>query len=252
MLEPGTGVRTTLVTQAQDALVDRFVIGCDNAAFARSHLLVRIEREDRRRAVRADHLPLTLSAKCLGAVLNDRETVSIGDRANLLDLAGQSKDVDRDDRLGAWRNCCLDCRWVEVKRDWVDFRERDIRPGLQDAVGRRDEREWRGDDLIAGADASLDEAKMKTRCATRDRSRVLDADPVGEGALEARPHRAEREHARAQHLEHELFLAWTDIRLRERNWCADGAHLRRETRDRSSTARVDRGPCRRTSSGSAS
>ena len=252
MFEPGAGVRTTLVAQAQDALVDRFVIGCDDATFARGHLLVGIEREDRRRAVRADHLALALSAKRLGAVLNDRQTVTIGDRANLLDLAGQSKDVDRDDRLGTRHNCCLDCGWVEIERDRIDFREPNIRSGLQHAVGRGDKRERRSDDLIAGTDASLDEAKMKTRCATRDRSRVFDTNPVGEGALEARPHRAERKHARAQHLEHELFLAWTDIRLRERNWCADGAHLRRETRGRSSTARVDRGPCRRTSSGSAS
>ena len=252
MFEPGAGVRSALVAQAQDALVDRFVIGCDDATFARGHLLVGIEREDRRRAVRADHLALALSAKRLGAVLDNRETVSIGDCANLFDLAGQSEDMDRDDRLGARCNRRLDCRWIEVKRDRVDFRESDIRSSLQHAVGRRNERKRRGDDLIAGPDASLHEAKMKTRCATRDRSRVFDANPVGESALEARPHRAERKHARAQHLEHELFLAWTDVRLCERNWCADGAHLRRETRGRSSTARVDRGPCRRTSFGSAS
>ena len=46
----------------------------------------------------------------------------------------------------------------------------------------------------------------------RDGDRVVDAEPLGEGALEALQHRAEREPPRAQHLEHELLLALAERR----------------------------------------
>ena len=252
MFEPGAGVRPTLVTQAQDALVDRFVIGRDNATLARCHLLVRIEREDRRRAVRADHLALAFGTQRLGAILDNRQAMSVGDPANLLDLAGQPEDMDRDDCLRAGRDRCLDGCWVKVERNRVDLGKNDVSARVECTVGRGDKREGRGDDLVAWSNPSLHETKMKTRRATRDRGGIFDAYPVGKGALKTRPHRTEREHARAQHLEHELFLARTNIRLREGDWCAGGAHLRRETRGKSSTVRVDRGPCRRTSSESAS
>ena len=62
-------------------------------------LLVRIEGEDRAGAVRADGRTLVLRAERLARVLDQREPVPLGDRAQLVELARVAEDVDRDDRL---------------------------------------------------------------------------------------------------------------------------------------------------------
>ena len=252
MLQPGARIGPALVAQAENVLEDVIVVGRDDATLARGHLLVGIEREDRRRPVGADLATLTNRAECLCPILDDREPVALGDRRDRLDVAGLAEDVHRDDRLGAWRDRGLERGGIDVERDGIDVGEGDVGTGVQRAVGRRDKRERRGDHLVTRAHTGTDQTEMQASSATRHRCRVLRTYPVREGALEARPHGAEREHPRVQHLEDQLLLAGADVRLREGDWCAGGAHVRRETRGRSSTARGDRGPCRRTSSGSAS
>src|SRR5581483_10573602 len=56
---------------------------------------------------------------------------------------------------------------------------------------------------------------MQPGGARRDRGGVRGADRSGEGALEARSGRAEREPAGAKHLEHELLLALVEPGGRE-------------------------------------
>src|SRR6478672_7061400 len=58
---------------------------------------------------------------------------------------------------------------------------------------------------------------MQTGGPGRNRRGVRRAHPRGERLLERRRPRAERELPGAQHLEHELLLARTDDRLRERD-----------------------------------
>ena len=65
---------------------------------------------------------------------------------------------------------------------------------------------------------------MQAGRAARNRRRMFRSHPVGKGALKARPHRTEREHARAQHLEDQLLLARANVGLRERDRLAGGAH----------------------------
>ena len=59
---------------------------------------------------------------------------------------------------------------------------------------------------------------------------VRRADRVGEHRLEARPGRAERQPARAQHLEHELLVALVDPRRAEVDPVRRDAHAARELR----------------------
>ena len=224
MLQPGARIGPALVAQAENVLEDVIVVGRDDATLARGHLLVGIEREDRRRPVGADLATLTDRAECLGPILDDREPVALGDRGDRLDVAGLAEDVHRDDRLGAWRDRRLERRRIDVERDRIDIGKGDVSAGVQRAVGRRDKRERRGDDLVTGTDPGAHQPEVQAGRATGDGGGVLRADPVGEGALETRPHRTEREHARAQHLEYELLLTRTDVGLRERDRLAGGAH----------------------------
>src|SRR5207248_10767808 len=75
VLEPPAGIATALVSQrAQEApLVLR--VRRHHAAFTRRDLLVRIEREDGARAMRADPCALVLRADRLARVLDQRESV---------------------------------------------------------------------------------------------------------------------------------------------------------------------------------
>ena len=64
-----------------------------------------------------------------------------------------------------------------------------------------------------GPPAERPHAEVQAAVPAGDRDRVLDAEPGGEVALEALAHRAQREPARAQHLEHELLLALAELGL---------------------------------------
>ena len=98
-------------------------------------------------------------------------------------------------------------RRVDVERHRVDVAEDRPRPLVEQAVGRGDEAEGAGEDLVSLAPAERPHAEVKRRRAARHRDRVLDPEPGGELALEALAHRPERQPAGAQHLEHQLLLA---------------------------------------------
>ena len=154
------------------------------------------------------------------------EAVALGDLDQRRHLGRVAEDVDDQDRPGAGRDRGLDRGRVHVERERVDLGEDRRRAGEEHRVGRRDEREGRGDDLVAGPDAQRVQAQVQAGGAARDRDRVAHADALGPGALEARPHRPQRELARAQHLVDQLALALADHRLGER----DAVAGRRSTR----------------------
>ena len=130
-------------------------------------------------------------------------------------LGGVAEDVDRDDRLRARRDRGRDRIRVEVERLRVDVGEDRRRAFVDRAVRRGDERVRRRDHLVAGADAREPHAEMQAGGSGRDGGAVRRVDRVSEQRLEARAHRAEREPARAQHLEHELLVALVDPRCAE-------------------------------------
>ena len=106
---------------------------------------------------------------------------------------------------------------IDVQGLGIDVDEDRLRALVEQAVGRGDEGEGAGDDLVALAPAELAHAEVERRGAARHRDRVLDPEEVGEGALEALPHRPEREPPRAQDLEHQLLLALAEVRARQRD-----------------------------------
>ena len=166
MLEPRTGVGAALVAQAEDVLEDVVIVGRDDAALASGHLLIRVEREDRRRPVGTDLLALPDGSECLGTVLHNREPMLGRDRRDRLDVARQPKDVNRNDRLRARGDRRLERRRIDVERDRIDIGKGDVSAGVQRAVGRRDKRERRGDHLVTRAHAGTDQTEMQASSAT--------------------------------------------------------------------------------------
>ena len=157
--------------------------------------------------MRADRRAAVLGAERLARVVDQREPVPVGDRAQLVELARVAEDVDGDDRARTRRDRGLDRGGVEVERARIDVGE-DWRGALVDrAVRRGDEGVRRGDHLVTRLDARQAHAEVQSGRTGGDRRDVGGADGLGEQLLEAGAHRAEREPPRPQHLEHELLVA---------------------------------------------
>ena len=95
---------------------------------------------------------------------------------------------------------------VEVERHRVDVGEHRARALVEHRVGGGDERERRGDDLVALPHPDRAQREVQAGGAGGDRARVDAADAGGERLLEGGHARAERELAGAQDVEHGLLL----------------------------------------------
>ena len=191
------------------------VVRRDRTALARRDLLVRVEREDGRMAVRTDWVSLVPGAECLARILDEREAVSLAELAQRIELARIAEDVHGHDRLCALGDRGCDGGRIEVVRARVDVGEHRHRTLVDRTVRGGDERERGGDHLVAGTDAGEPHRQVQAGSAARDPSTVLGADGLREQLLEPWPGRAEREPPRAQRLEHELLVALVDPRRRQ-------------------------------------
>ena len=188
----------------------------DHAALSRRELLVRIEGEGREVAAGAElHAVGIHGAGRLAGVLEHAEALRLGQRAQLGQRGRVAEDVDRQDAGGALPHRVGRGRGIEVQRHRVDVDEPRRHALVEQAVGRSDERERRGDDLVALAPAELPHAQVKRRGAGRNGHRIVDPKPLGELALEALEHRAQRQAPGAEHLQDQLFLALADLGLCE-------------------------------------
>src|SRR5439155_6234031 len=140
-------------------------------------------------------------------VLDERETVAVADRPQLVQLARVAEDVDGHDRLRSLRDGCLSGARVEVQRPWIDVGEHRGRTRVDGAVRRRGEGVRRGDHLVAWADAGDVDREVEAGGSARDGSAVRRSDRLRDQRLEARARRTEGEPARTQHLEDELLVA---------------------------------------------
>ena len=217
MHQPVAVVRPALVDDAAQLAGDVLVVGRDRAALAGRQLLVRVEAVDRGIAVGADSGAVDAGAQRLAGVLNDRHAGRRGDLVDPPDLARVAEDVHRKDRPRARCDRGLDGRRIEVQRLRVDVGEH--RGGVleQRRVGGCDEREPRGHHLVAGADVQPRQAGVQPGRAAG----AGDGEPAacgrGERLLEPGQHRAQRQRARAQHLQHQLLLPRVDRRAGERD-----------------------------------
>ena len=128
---------------------------------------------------------LVLRTEGLSGVLDQCEPVSLAHSAQLVELRGIAEHVDSDDGFRPGGDRRLDGGRIQVERQLIDVREDRGRALEDEAVGRGDERNRRGDRLVSGTETRDVTQKMESRGAARDRG--------GEG--------------RANLLRHQLFEA---------------------------------------------
>ena len=216
--EPGAVVGAALVAQAGQRAGELVVIGQDDAALGGRELLVGVEAVDGRVAERAELAAVVGTVDGLAGVLDaGRARSARRSPPAPAPRPGSRRCVNDQDRPRPGRDRGLDRGRIHVERQRVNLGEDRRRTGEEHRVGGCDEREGRGDDLVAGTDPQRVQAQVPAGGAAREGDRVAHADALGPGALEARPHRAQRELARAQHLVHQLSLARADDRLGERD-----------------------------------
>jgi hypothetical protein len=183
-----------LVALAAHGLRDFAVRSDQDPALPRGHLLVGVEGERRDVPVHSDPLAGAVDrAKRLAGVLEHPQSAIRGDLAERREIRRVSEDVDREQAGGVLphRGSCL--LWINRQRDRIDVGEDGCGALVKQAVGRCDEGQRAGDDLIALAPAQRPHAEVKRGRPARDRDRVAVTEPVGEVRLELLELRAQRE-----------------------------------------------------------
>ena len=191
----------------------------DHAPLPRGHLLVGVEGEGRRgcrarRPRRPRRRPRRAPRRRPRGSPRPRSAASPSSSAHRRRVA---EDVDRQQAGRALADRVRGRRRVDVERLRVDVAEDRLGALVEQAVGGGDEAERAGHHLVARAPAERPDAEVERRGPAGDGDGVLDPEPLGEGALEALQHRAQREPPRAQHLERERLLALADLRAGERD-----------------------------------
>ena len=163
----------------------------------------------------ADRPPAVLGAERLARVLDDRQTVPLGDCLELRELRRVAEDVHGQDRFRPRRDRGLDGGRIEVEGVRVDVRENRSGTLVERAVRRGDEGEGRRHHFVPGLDPGESHAEVETGGPARDGGDVRRLDALGERRLEAVDHRPERKLPRAERLQDELLLPAVDPGRRE-------------------------------------
>ena len=193
-------------------------VGDQHSALAGRQLLVGVEAEGGEVAARPDPPAVRVDRpERLAGVLEDPEAVLRRGSLELGHRRRRAEDVDREDPDRALADGGGRGIRIDVERLGLDVAEGGPDPLVEEAVGGGDEAQRAGQDLVALAPAERPDPEVKGGRPARDRDRVPDPEPLGEPALEALDHRAQREPARAQDLEHQLLLARVDLRAGERD-----------------------------------
>ena len=175
----------------------------DGAAFARRQVLRVLEAEAAEVAQRAALPAPVLGQPRLAGVLDHGEIVLLRDRVDGVHVARHAVDVHGHDGARAVGDPALDGGRVHRQRLRIGVGEHRQRLAQQDRVVRRDERERRHDDLVAGVDVHDVQGHLQRRRAARGGQAPLRAEQLGVGGFEL-VHRLARPAvptAAAQHVE---------------------------------------------------
>ena len=169
----------TVQAKPREPLAERLVVGQHHAAIAPgTKVLGREERQRGHGAELAGVPPGAIHeatrADGLGTILDDGQTMPLGDRDDPLHRRHLPEEVHHHDRAGARRDRGLDGLWRDVERHRIDVGEDRNAAGIVDCPGRRKEGERRGDHLVA---------RLQVERADREQQRIGAA-----GAADAPAH----------------------------------------------------------------
>src|SRR3989442_1548473 len=168
--------RLAVVPEEAGSLRDAVVVGDDHAAFARRHVLRRVEGEARGVAEVARLLAVVLRAGGLGRVLDYRDAAIPGGCENRVHLRGLAVQMDGHDSRRLARDYGSKLRRVHVVGRTIDVDEDGPRPAQDDRRRGREERQGRDDNLLARTDAVRQQGDMKCRGALRHGDRMPPAE----------------------------------------------------------------------------
>ena len=152
--------------QGAGALVKGGVVRHQRAAFAAgAEIFAGIKTEAGNVAERADDFALVFRAVRLRGVLDQRQLVLSANRQNRVQVERMAVKMHGHDGLGARRDGAFDELRIEIERGVVNVHINRLGADVGNRPARRDERERRGDDLVAGADAEQQHApRAAPRC----------------------------------------------------------------------------------------
>jgi hypothetical protein len=155
----------------------RIVVGRHEPAVAeRAQVLAREEREASHRAHAAGGSIAITRADRLRRVLDDRRVGASRDLEHRIHIGAQAIQMDGNDRAGARRDRSGHRRRVDVEGERIDVDETRRRAKTHDRPRCREERERRGDHLVAGTDAERHERDDQRVGSRRHADGVSDAD----------------------------------------------------------------------------
>ncbi len=145
-----------------------------------------------------------------------------GDAGEVGDPARAAEDVDRQDRPGPVGHRLADEGRIDAQAVVLDIHEPRGGALVEDAVGRRDEAERRGDHLVAGADPERPDAEVQPGRAARAGDPLSSARQRRDAGLEPWGERAQGKDVAPQDLVDQLPLALADVGASERNLAMGG------------------------------
>jgi hypothetical protein len=99
----------------------------------------------------------------LAGILDDDEIVALCQAQDGIHVGRQAVQMDRDDRLGAWRDGCFDLAHVHVAGICLHVHQDRAGTGKGHRCGRGDKGVRRDDHLVTGADPECSKAQLQGR-----------------------------------------------------------------------------------------
>ena len=112
-----------------------FVVQHQTTAFGGGEVLVGLETEGNEIAEAADALAFPHGTDGLRRIFHHAQIVALGDVIQPVPVHRQTGKIDRDDGLGARRNCGLDLVQIDIARDRVDVRKHGRCADFKDDAG---------------------------------------------------------------------------------------------------------------------
>ena len=182
--QAGVAVLEAVVAVEPDLVGDLLVVGHEEAAVADGvEVLERVRGERADVAEGAAMAPVVEGAHRLRRVLDHEQIVPARDVHDRVHVGDAAAPVHRHDRLGARRDLLLDLGGVDVlviAHVGIDRRRAHVR----DRARRGDERDRRGDHLVALADAERPQRQHERVGAVAAAHAVLGAGVVDDALLE--------------------------------------------------------------------
>ena len=175
----------SVIAQVHHARVQLVVIGHEHPAFSGGEGFGTMKTKRRHIAQRARLAPAKFTANRLGGVLDDDQSVLIGNRPQRIVIRRAAVQIHRENRLRLFRDARLHTVSAHAPRLFVDIREHRCGPHVTDRRRTGDPREIRHNHFIARTNARRRQRQVQPRGARGQTHRVFYTDVIRKGFLES-------------------------------------------------------------------